>query len=64
MGPGRRPGSRDVERLSRRQGLADGSYAQAVARLEELAGRNGHGSRVPTPAELLAGLREDGRRGD
>jgi hypothetical protein len=34
---GRRPGSRDVERLARRQGLADGSYQLALNRLEEMA---------------------------
>lgn len=35
---GRRPGARDVERLARRQGLADGSYQLALNRLEEMVG--------------------------
>jgi len=35
---GRRPGSRDVERLSRRQGLADNSYQLGLTRLEEMVG--------------------------
>jgi hypothetical protein len=39
IGRGRRPNADKIERLSRRQGLADGSYAQALARLEQLAPR-------------------------
>jgi len=35
-GRGRRPGSRDVGRAARRQGLADQSYAQALAGLRAL----------------------------
>ena len=35
---GRRPGSRDVERLARRQGLADNSYQAGLVRLEEMVG--------------------------
>lgn len=42
-GKGRRPSPREIERLSRRQGLADASYSAALARLRELAGRDGHG---------------------
>jgi hypothetical protein len=38
VGRGRRPNVQQIERLSRRQGLADGSYSQALARLEQLAG--------------------------
>lgn len=34
-GKGRRPSARDLERLARRQGLADSTYAQALARLQE-----------------------------
>ncbi len=49
-GKGRRPGSRDVERLARRQGLADQSYGAAVARLETLAGER-------KPLDLAAELR-------
>lgn len=37
-GKGRRPSAAGVERLRRRQGLAWGSYDQAVRRLEQLAG--------------------------
>ena len=35
---GRRPGSRDLERLSRRQGLADNSFQLAIGRLETMVG--------------------------
>lgn len=35
-GRGRRPSPRAIERLARRQGLADQSYAQALAALREL----------------------------
>src|SRR5262249_22569134 len=37
-GKGRRPGAREIERLSRRVGLEDGSYGQALAALRDLAG--------------------------
>jgi hypothetical protein len=36
---GRRPGSRDIEKLARRQGLSDSSYQLALNRLEEMVGR-------------------------
>lgn len=42
-GTGRRPGAREIERLARRQGLADQSYAQALDKLRELAARDGAG---------------------
>jgi hypothetical protein len=45
-GKGRRPSVHMIERLSRRQGLADQSYSQALAALRELVERhaqNGHG---------------------
>ena len=42
-GRGRRPNDRQVERIARRQGLADGTYVNAVRRLEELIARTGHG---------------------
>ncbi len=54
-GRGRRPGPRDLERLARRQGLADQSYTQALDKLRELARGNGHG-RDPL-ADLLRGDR-------
>jgi hypothetical protein len=57
VGRGRRPSSRAVERAARRAALDDASYAAAVDRLRDQAG-NGHSRRVPTPAELLAGLQE------
>ena len=37
-GRGRRPSSRTLERLARRQGLADQSYAAALDKLRELVG--------------------------
>ncbi len=37
-GRGRRPSSRELERLSRRAGLADTSWAQGLAAFRELAG--------------------------
>ncbi len=51
-GKGRRPSPREIERLARRQGLADTSYSQALAALRELATTTR--ARVPaSPAELL-----------
>lgn len=44
LGKGRRPNAQQIERLSRRAGLADGSYAQALARLEHLAPRRSRGA--------------------
>jgi hypothetical protein len=55
-GRGRRPGSRDLERASRRQGLGDASYSQALARLRELVGER----RSPSLAEMLAQRKPDG----
>lgn len=48
-GKGRRPNPRAIERLARRQGLADASYSQALDKLRELAGRRPQ----PTLAEVL-----------
>lgn len=54
-GKGRRPGPRELERLARRQGLADTSYSQALDRLRELvATRRG-------PADLARRLAEAAR---
>jgi len=39
IGRGRRPNAQQIERLARRQGLADGTYAAAMKRLEDLAAR-------------------------
>jgi hypothetical protein len=44
-GRGRRPAVREIERLSRRAGLLDGSYERALERLGELVG-------VPHPPAL------------
>lgn len=55
---GRRPGSRDVERLARRQGLADGSYQLALNRLEEMAAQ----ARKQPPASGLSLLDRVSRR--
>ncbi len=49
-GKGRRPSTRDVERLARRQGLADQSYAQALDKLRALV------ARTPTAPDLDAYL--------
>ncbi len=41
---GRRPSSRDLERFSRRQGLAHATYSAALDKLREMVnGKNGHG---------------------
>ena len=54
-GRGRRPNVRAIERLARRQGLADASYAASLARLLALAAHraevNGHTPRFPGLAE-------------
>lgn len=50
-GRGRRPSVQAVERLAKRQGLADQTYSQAIARLEELAARNGKPDLARTIAE-------------
>ncbi len=42
LGKGRRPSIQQVERFARRQGLADGSYAQGLTKLRELVARNSH----------------------
>jgi hypothetical protein len=42
-GRGRRPSVQAIERLRKRQGVAFQSYDAALRRLEELAGRRGHG---------------------
>jgi hypothetical protein len=52
-GKGRRLGARDLERLARRHGLDDGSYAAAAARLETVAKKRS-AQQPSTPAELLA----------
>jgi hypothetical protein len=52
-GRGRRPSAQAIERLSRRQGLVDGSYSQALEKLRALAaGRNGHQALASALAEL------------
>jgi hypothetical protein len=53
-GKGRRPSVHQIERLARRQGLANGDYSQALGQLRQLVERhaqNGHGG-------LTAALRD------
>lgn len=57
-GKGRRPSPREIERLSRRQGLADASYSQALERLKELTAAT---PRKPMPADVVARLRAGAR---
>ena len=38
-GKGRRPSPREIERLARRQGLADASYSQALDKLRAVVGQ-------------------------
>jgi hypothetical protein len=52
-GRGRRPSARLLERLARRQGLADTTYAQAVEKLRALVASNGH-AKTPSLADYLA----------
>ena len=52
-GRGRRPNAQAVERLARRQGLANGDYGQALAALREMVAHNGHDLEA-----ALASLRE------
>ncbi len=47
-GKGRRPNPQQVERLARRQGLADGSYGSALSRFQELVTRNGRKNDLAT----------------
>ena len=50
-GKGRRPSGQAIEKLARRQGLANGDYSQALAALRELVGTR----RTPAPiADLVA----------
>lgn len=67
-GRGRRPNDRQVERAARRQGLADGSYSQALERLRAQAGRRGRGAEASVDALLAqvdrAAREEAGRDGD
>lgn len=53
---GRRPGGPDLERLARRQGLADGSYSQAFDKFLALVDRCGK-SRATSPADLVERIR-------
>jgi hypothetical protein len=53
-GRGRRPGARELEKLARRVGLADGTYSQALDRLRELVGPR----TTPSLRDLVAAQRE------
>ncbi len=55
-GKGRRPNPQQVERLARRQGLADTSYGTALGRFQELVARNGRKNDLAT--NIQAALRE------
>jgi hypothetical protein len=48
-GKGRRPSRSLIIQLSKRAGLEDGSYAEALTQLRTLVGKNGHA----TPDQLL-----------
>ena len=56
VGRGRRPGGREIERLARRQGLADGSYSQALDKLRGLASTR----KLPTLADAIRQRRREG----
>ncbi len=58
IGRGRRPNVQQLERLARRQGLADGSYSQALDKLRELAGRR---KPLDLAQRLAQGAQERGR---
>ena len=55
-GRGRRPNERQVERLARRHGLADGTYHSCIRRLEELTAKKLKTN--PTPEELIPGAND------
>jgi hypothetical protein len=57
-GAGRRPSSRDIERLARRQGIDTVAYAAALDRLRDCVQANGHDQDL---AQLLA---REARRGE
>ena len=57
-GRGRRPSPRTLERLARRQGLADTSYAQALNQLRELVGAHRPPASV---ADLVTRQQQRGR---
>jgi len=50
-GRGQRPSTRDLERCARRQGLADGSYSQALDSLRHRR-RDGHAKRARAHAPV------------
>jgi hypothetical protein len=56
-GRGRRPNAQAIERLARRQGLADTSYAAALAALRDLVGT----PRPPAPIADLVARQQRGR---
>jgi len=62
-GKGRRPGGRDIERLARRQGLADGSYSQALDRFRGLVGSHPARSSA-SPMELMRQWQSEQAEGD
>jgi hypothetical protein len=58
-GKGRRPNAQAVEKLARRQGLADGSYSQALAALRALGAERNGSARALSPDDLLAAIGRD-----
>jgi hypothetical protein len=54
-GTGRRPNVREVERLSRRAGLLDGSYERALQRLEEMVSTHAGHTDLAKQVQLLQG---------
>jgi len=59
-GKGRRPNAHAIERLYRRQGLADQSYSQALDKLREMASQRPRIS--STPDDLLDAISKERTR--
>lgn len=55
-GRGRRPSPREIERLARRAGLADGTYSAALDKLREMT-RSSRNGGPPPIADLVAAQR-------
>jgi len=60
LGKGRRPNPQQIERLARRQGLADSSYGTALGKFQELVARDGRGRDLAS--RMQTALRENGER--
>jgi hypothetical protein len=55
-GKGRRPSQREIDRLSKRAALEDGSYEQALNQVRELAARHAPTPARPSALEVLQSL--------